>query len=101
MTRLLAALAVVALVGTVTVSLRGQLADRTVASAPQTWTGAATMLQTPDGTLTLCGGSTAQSLPPASCGGVIVRGLDPMTVPGAERFQDGTITTPSVRLVGT
>jgi hypothetical protein len=44
---------------------------------------------------------TLTSLPPAGCGGAVVRGLDPMTVPGAERFPNGTVTTPSVRLVGT
>jgi hypothetical protein len=69
--------------------------------AQQLWTGTATLLQTPDGRLTLCGGSILSSLPPAGCGGAYVTDLDPMTVEGAERFKNGTITTPSVRLVGT
>lgn len=68
---------------------------------PETWTGTAALLQTPDGTLTLCGGVTLRSLPPAGCGGARVRGLDPMSVPGAERYPTGTVTTPSVRIVGT
>lgn len=69
--------------------------------AEQLWTGTAPLLQTPDGKLTLCGGPTLDSLPPASCGGALVRGLDPMTAPGAHRFAAGTITTDSVRLMGT
>src|SRR4051794_1380930 len=56
--------------------------------AEQLWTGAAPLLQTPDGKLTLCGGSILDSLPPAGCGGALVRGLDPMTVAGAHRFQN-------------
>lgn len=97
----LAAVAVVAVAASVTLALRDEPVDRAVAPGPQTWTGTATLLQTPDGTLTLCGGPTLDSLPPAGCGGAEVRGLDPMTVPGAERFPNGTVTTPSVRLVGT
>lgn len=100
---LLAAAAVVAVAGSVTLALRDEPVDRPAPAPaePQAWTGTATLLQTPDGTLTLCGGITLTSLPPAGCGGALVRGLDPMTVPGAERFPNGTTTTPSVRLVGT
>lgn len=105
--RLLPVLAAAAVVGVVAVAATASLAQRdpdttqTVASAPEAWSGTATLLQTPDGTLTLCGGVTLTSLPPAGCGGALVKGLDPMTVAGAERFPDGTVTTPSVRLVGT
>jgi hypothetical protein len=67
----------------------------------QLWAGTAALLQTPGHGLLLCGGGTLDSLPPAGCGGAIVHGLDPMTVPGAHRFPNGTITAPSVRLVGT
>lgn len=63
-------------------------------------TGTATLLQTSDGRLTLCGGVMPLSLPPAGCGGALVRDLDPLTVAGAERFPNGTVTTPSVRIVG-
>lgn len=65
------------------------------------WTGTATLLDTPDAELTLCGGMLLTSLPPAGCGGAVVRNFDPMTVPGAYKHEGGTITTPSVRLVGT
>lgn len=100
---LLAAVAVVAVAGSVTLALRDEPVDRraTAPAEPRAWTGTATLLQTPDGTLTLCGGVTLTSLPPAGCGGAAVRGLDPMTVPGAQRYPSGTVTTPSVRLVGT
>lgn len=99
---LAAAIAVTALVVPVTLALRDAPQERTATQAPgQLWTGTATLLQTPDGRLTLCGGGILDSLPPAGCGGPRVLGLDPMTVEGAERFDNGTVTTPSVRLVGT
>lgn len=99
---LAAALAVTALVVPVTLALRAapEQPDR-AQPQQQLWTGTATLLQTPDGALTLCGGAVLDSLPPAGCGGAAVRGLDPMTVDGAERYDNGTVTTPSVRLVGT
>ncbi len=96
---LLAAGAVLAVV--VPVSLVTRHADPPAAPAPQLWTGTATLLQTPDGVLTLCGGAILESLPPAGCGGARVHGLDPMTVEGAVRYPNGTVTTSSVRLVGT
>src|SRR5437764_2536937 len=40
------------------------------------------------------------SLPPAGCGGVPVRGLDVGVMGGITRFHNGTIQTPTVRLVG-
>lgn len=101
---LAAAIAVTALVVPVTLALRdGGAPEEPDPAAPQQqqWTGTATLLQTPGGDLTLCGGMILTSLPPAGCGGAAVRGLDPMTVAGAERYPNGTITTPSVRLVGT
>lgn len=103
---LTAAIAVTALVVPVTLALRDGPDDRAATPAQssqpeQLWTGTATLLQTPDGELTLCGGGILQSLPPAGCGGPRVLGLDPMTVDGAERYDNGTVTTPSVRLVGT
>ncbi|MBK5307869.1 MAG: hypothetical protein JJD92_14385 [Frankiaceae bacterium] len=100
---LAAAAAVVAVVATVSYVARDQSTPAPPAAQDeaQLWTGTATLLQTPDGQLTLCGGAVLTSLPPAGCGGAAVRGLDPMTVEGAKRYQNGSITTPSVRLVGT
>lgn len=74
---------------------------RAAAEAPHLWTGTASLLKPPRAELTLCGGATLLSMPPAGCGGAVVRGLDPMTVPGATRYPNGTVQTPSVRLVGT
>ena len=102
-----AAAAAVAVVVPVSVASRGDGGDagarRPAASAegPRLWTGTATLLQLAGGQVTLCGGAVLTSLPPAGCGGAAVEGLDPMTVEGAERFANGTVTTPSVRLVGT
>jgi len=79
----------------------GPAAGPSPSSAPRLWTGTATLLKTNGQELTLCGGGIATSLPPAGCGGAVVRGLDPMTVPGAKRYPNGTIETPSVKLVGT
>jgi hypothetical protein len=99
---LASAAAVIAVAGVVSLLVRDdQPAPRTAPPQEQLWTGTATLLQTPDGKLTLCGGATLTSLPPAGCGGAAVKGLDPMTVDGAQRFPNGTITTPSVRLTGT
>jgi hypothetical protein len=100
---LLAAGAVVAVVVPVTLALRHEPGTPPDTGSPsqELWTGTAPLLQTPNGALTLCGGVTLTSLPPAGCGGAKVRNLDPMTVPGSERFANGTVTTPSVRLVGT
>lgn len=97
----LAAVAVVAVAGSVTLALRDEPVDRTATAEPQTWTGTAPLLQTPDGVLTLCGGPTLDSLPPAGCSGAVVRGVQPMDVEGAVRYRGGTVTTPSVRVVGT
>lgn len=100
-----AATATVAVVVPVSLALRdADGPDRrpgVTAQAPRSWTGTATLLQLADEPLTLCGGVTLESLPPAGCGGAEVQGLDPMSIPGAERHANGTITTPSVRLVGT
>jgi hypothetical protein len=41
------------------------------------------------------------SLPPAGGSGVEVRGLDPRTVPDVTIYQNGTVQTPTLRLVGT
>lgn len=67
----------------------------------QLWTGTATVLQLAGAQPVLCGGATLTSLPPAGCGGARVAGLDPMSIEGAQRYPNGTVTTPSVRLVGT
>jgi hypothetical protein len=98
-----AAAAVVAVVVPIALVVRSddRSSPRASAPGPELWTGTATLLKTPGGDLTLCGGVVLTSLPPAGCGGPKVRNLDPMTVSGAERFPNGTITTPSVRLVGT
>ena len=102
---LVAAAAVVAVVVPVTLAAQRDPVEpqaRGGAPAPsQLWTGTATLLQLSGGDVFLCGGGVLTSLPPAGCGGAVVRGLDPMTVDGAERYANGTITTPSVRLVGT
>jgi hypothetical protein len=106
---LLAAAAVVAIVVPLSLALRDDSTPGAAAGpspsptpdAERLWTGTATLLQTPGGDLTLCGGGILDSLPPAGCGGAKVLGLDPMTVEGAERFPNGTITTPSVKLTGT
>src|SRR3954451_8694459 len=104
MKRLLPLAAAVAVAGTallITLAARHDDPPARAAAPPERlWTGTATLLQTPNGKLTLCGGSILDSLPPAGCGGALVKDLDPMTVPGAKRYPGGTITTPSVRLVG-
>ena len=40
------------------------------------------------------------SLPPAGCGGVRLYGVDISQVPGVHRYWNGTIETPSMRLIG-
>jgi hypothetical protein len=40
------------------------------------------------------------SLPPAGCSGVLVRGVDINQVPGITRYQNGTMETGALRLVG-
>jgi hypothetical protein len=40
------------------------------------------------------------SLPPAGCGGVLVRGVDITLIPGLTRYWNGTMETPAQRLVG-
>lgn len=100
-----AAAATVAVVVPVSLALRvpdgADRRPRVAAEGPRSWTGTATLLQLADKKLTLCGGVTLTSLPPAGCGGAEVQGLDPMSIEGAEKYPNGTITTPSVRLVGT
>lgn len=98
---LAAALAVVAVVVPLSAAVRGADSPAGPAPSPRLWSGTATLLQTPDGTLTLCGGAVLDSMPPAGCGGAPVTGLDPMSVEGAHRHPNGTVTTPSVRVVGT
>jgi hypothetical protein len=101
---LAAALAVLVVAGLAYVigSSRGDDGVEPPAAPPSDlWAGTATLLQLARGPVTLCGGAVLTSLPPAGCGGPEVLGLDPMDVPGAERFANGTVTTPSVRLVGT
>lgn len=41
------------------------------------------------------------SYPPAGCGGVLVHGVGIGQVPGVQRYTNGTLYTPTVRLVGT
>jgi hypothetical protein len=102
---LVAASAVVAVVVPISLAARGKPSAarpaQVASGGPQLWTGTAALLQTQGQPLTLCGGATLSSLPPAGCGGALVRGLDPMTIEGAKQYSGGTITTPSVRLVGT
>lgn len=66
------------------------------------WTGTATLLRRPGGPLLLRGGGVAESLPPAGCGGVEVRGLDdPASLPGV-RSRNGVLWSDDlVRMVGT
>lgn len=42
-----------------------------------------------------------QSLPPAGCGGVELRGVEMASLPGATRYPNGTLTTGPLRVTGT
>jgi hypothetical protein len=44
--------------------------------------------------------ATLLSLPPAGCSGVLVRGVDINQVPGVTRYQNGTMETGPLQLVG-
>jgi hypothetical protein len=64
----------------------------------QLWTVDAPVLEWPGRPPMACAGLRT-SRPPQG-GNVVVRGLDPRTVPGAETFPNGTVLTPRLRLAG-
>lgn len=64
------------------------------------WTVTTGTLQTKDEPLKACD-TWLDSLPPAGCGGVELRGVDVADLPAAHRYPNGTLTTDTLRVTGT
>jgi hypothetical protein len=66
-----------------------------------TYVGVAEVLQLKGGPAYLCLGYVAESLPPAGCGGAVLRGVNARRLPGAHVYANGTVDTAILRVVGT
>lgn len=64
------------------------------------YTGTSIVLQLKGGPAYLCLGAVLASLPPAGCGGVILRGVDARSLPTAHVYSNGTVDTGLLRVVG-
>jgi hypothetical protein len=64
------------------------------------YTATSIVLQLRGGPAYLCLGGILDSLPPAGCGGVVLRGVDARTLPTAHVYANGTVDTGLLRVVG-